>query len=159
MRFLQFQHATSRKIPESDCLGLRNILCLFICACAQIFSSDLSCLGGNAALLLLVPAGIILWQMAKRSRHTWCRRGFNSCRLFFLIRSLDRHDLEARLTCFLNCWHSSGVRVSALAISGMMLTFSCNRFINSMSRGFSLVEKHTTQHHDKDAQKWCLQSF
>ena len=42
------------------------------------------------------------------------------------------------VTCFLNCWHSSGVSVSALAISGMTFTFSCNRFMNSMSRGFSL---------------------
>lgn len=48
------------------------------------------------------------------------------------------------LTCFLNCWHSSGVRVSALAISGMTLTFSCNRFMNSMSKGFRLQR-------DKDA--------
>lgn len=42
------------------------------------------------------------------------------------------------LTCFLNCWLSSGVSVSALAISGMTLTFSCNRFMNSTSSGFSL---------------------
>lgn len=42
------------------------------------------------------------------------------------------------LTCFLNRWHSSGVRVSALAISGMTLTFSCSRFMNSTSSGFSL---------------------
>ena len=47
-------------------------------------------------------------------------------------------QLGKLLTCFLNCWHSSGVRVSALAISGMTLTFSCNRFMNSMSKGFSL---------------------
>ncbi len=66
------QHPEERS--SSDCLGLRNILCLFICGCAQIFSSDLSRLGGNAALLLMVPAEIILWQMAKHSRHTWCRR-------------------------------------------------------------------------------------
>lgn len=42
------------------------------------------------------------------------------------------------LTCFLNCWHSSGVSVSALAISGMIFTFSCKRFINSISNGLSL---------------------
>lgn len=41
-------------------------------------------------------------------------------------------------TCFLNCWHSSGVIVSALAMRGMMFTFSCNRFMNSISRGFNL---------------------
>lgn len=85
-----------QRIAKNDCLGLRNILCLFICACAQIFLSDLSCLGGNAALLLLVPAEIILWQMVKCSRHTWCRRlELLSSLLAFLIRSLNRHDLEA----------------------------------------------------------------
>lgn len=41
-------------------------------------------------------------------------------------------------TCFLNSWHSSGVIVSALAMRGMMFTFSCNLFMNSISRGFSL---------------------
>ena len=45
------------------------------------------------------------------------------------------------LTCFLNCWHSSGVSVSALAISGMIFTFSCKRFINSISNGLSLKYK------------------
>lgn len=28
--------------------------------------------------------------------------------------------------------------MSALAMRGMMFTFSCNRFMNSISRGFSL---------------------
>ena len=32
---------------------------------------------------------------------------------------------------------SSGVIVSALPITGMMLILSCNCFINSMSRGFN----------------------
>lgn len=61
---------------------------------------------------------------------------------YFFCSSMQLWKL---LTCFLNCWHSSGVRVSALAISGMTLTFSCNRFMNSMSKGFSLQgEKDTT---------------
>lgn len=44
-------------------------------------------------------------------------------------------------TCFLNSWHSSGVRVSALAMRGITLTLSWRRFINSISRGFSLKKK------------------
>lgn len=42
------------------------------------------------------------------------------------------------LTVFLNSLHSSGVRVSALAIKGMIFTLSCRRFINSTSNGLSL---------------------
>lgn len=41
-------------------------------------------------------------------------------------------------TCFLNSWHSSGVRVSAFAMRGMTLTLSWSLFMNSMSRGFRL---------------------
>lgn len=41
-------------------------------------------------------------------------------------------------TCFLNSWHSSGVRVSAFAIRGMTLTLSWSLFMNSMSKGFRL---------------------
>ncbi len=31
--------------------------------------------------------------------------------------------------------------MSALAMSGMMFTFSCNRFMNSISSGFSLRDR------------------
>lgn len=65
---------------------------------------------------------------------------FTKALIFFSFSSVQ---LWKPPTCFLNCWHSSGVRVSALAISGMTLTFSCNRFMNSMSKGFNL-------HGDKD---------
>jgi len=53
---------------------------------------------------------------------------------------LSQHNGSYRvsLTVFLKSRHSSGVSVSDLAISGMMLTLSCNRFINSMSNGFKL---------------------
>lgn len=60
------------------------------------------------------------------------------------------------LTCFLNCWHSSGVRVSALAIIGMTLTFSCNRFMNSMSKGFSLQRDKVSAINKTSTHKHCL---
>lgn len=44
-------------------------------------------------------------------------------------------------TCFLKSWHSSGVRVSAFAISGMTLTLSWSLFMNSMSSGFRLKDR------------------
>lgn len=42
-----------------------------------------------------------------------------------------------KLTCFLNNCTSSGVIVSALAITGIILTLSQTRCINSTSNGFS----------------------
>lgn len=50
-------------------------------------------------------------------------------------------DVVDTQTWCLNCTHSSTVIVSDLAMRGMMLTFSCNRFMNSISRGFSLGRK------------------
>lgn len=44
-------------------------------------------------------------------------------------------------TCFLNSWHSSGVRVSAFAMRGMTLTLSWSLFMNSMSSGFRLKDR------------------
>lgn len=49
--------------------------------------------------------------------------------------------MHTGLTCFLKSWHSSGVSVSAFAMSGMTLTLSWSLFINSMSRGFRLKDK------------------
>lgn len=45
------------------------------------------------------------------------------------------------LTVLLNKWHSSGVIESALAITGIIFTLSCNLFMNSTSIGFKLQEK------------------
>lgn len=52
--------------------------------------------------------------------------------------------VNVKLTVFLNSLHSSGVRVSALAMRGMILTLSCSRFINSTSNGFNLIQHSNT---------------
>lgn len=52
--------------------------------------------------------------------------------------SRELNQGEWMLTVFLNSLHSSTVSVSALAMRGMMLTLSCNLFMNSMSKGFKL---------------------
>lgn len=50
-------------------------------------------------------------------------------------------------TCFLNSWHSSGVRVSAFAMRGMTLTLSWSLFMNSMSSGFRLKDRQIGNPH------------
>lgn len=63
------------------------------------------------------------------------------------------------ITCFFRCWHSSGVRVSAFAITGIMLTLSCKRLINSTSRGFNpwpdgaIKYKHVCTCQDKEKKR------
>lgn len=48
-----------------------------------------------------------------------------------------KHKNHSLQTCLLNSWISSGVMVSALAMTGMMLTLSQRRCMNSTSSGFS----------------------
>lgn len=100
------------------------------------------------------------WSAGKRESHfrmPMTRKDKGARGPFFYVGEGERR--RKLLTCFLNCWHSSGVSVSALAISGMTLTFSCRRFMNSMSRGFKLWPRKHKQldisHMDWSGEKKC----
>ncbi len=48
--------------------------------------------------------------------------------------------------------------MSALAMSGMMFTFSCNRFMNSISSGFSLRDRETERERERECEGLMFQS-
>lgn len=86
------------------------------------------------------------FQMQLSEKHDKCAasREDTSCHSLcddFEKDVLMSSDVVDTQTWCLNCTHSSTVIVSDLAMRGMMLTFSCNRFMNSISRGFSLGRK------------------
>lgn len=68
------------------------------------------------------------------------------------------------LTCFLNSCTSSGVIVSALAMTGIILTLSHNRCMNSMSNGLrpcahgAIKYRHVCTRLSYNAFRWTLDS-
>lgn len=61
--------------------------------------------------------------------------------------SIKLYRVLRSLTVLLNAWHSSGVIESALAITGIIFTLSCNLFMNSTSIGFKLQEREKNPHY------------